>query len=362
MKFWTTLGFSYDMKRPWREVAAEGLDVAQAAEDLGFEGVTIAENHFQNYLTNPSALGFSAAVAARTTRLKIRPAVIVLPYYHPLLIASEVSLLDSLAPGRVSIGVARGGSRYQFDRIGVDPADARGMYEEALDIIKRAWVEDDLSYDGRFYSFPATTIVPKPDTKPSPPIYVAAQSIEGVRKVAEEGYNLITSPNYGNFEPHGDLEVIMDNFNAAAAESGHARGEVTVMRHIQIGDTEQEALKHFDRVVENWNHYMAIVEGAGANRGNSQDQRLARRSESAVRERVSGGRIDPTTYTQSPVDLDKNFSTPIMTTPDRMIDRFRHFEDLGIDHLVCNVSMGIPHEDVIKNLEKLATQVLPAFA
>lgn len=362
MKFWATVPFFYrDMERPWRELLAEQIDLAQAAEDLGFEGITIPENHFQNYLTNPSALAFASAVAVRTKRLKIKPGVIVLPYYHPLLVASEVGLLDSLAPGRVSIGVARGGSRYQFDRIGVNPDDARGMYEEALEIIKRAWVEDDFRFEGRYYSFPETTIVPKPDTKPYPALWVAAQSIEGIRKVAEEGYNLVTSTNYGNFEPHGDLELLIRHYNEAAATSGYPRGEVMVMRHVWLAESEQEALKHFDKVVDHWNHYMAVVQGGGAKRGQTREQRLARRTEGATRDFVRGGRIIPETNVQSPENLFETFNDPIMTTPDRVIDRFRHYEKLGIDHLDCHQGMGMPVDEVIANMELMASEVFPAF-
>ena len=140
----------------------------------------------------------------------------MLPYYNPLLIASEMSLLDHLAPGRMGIGVARGGSRYQLDRLGVDPAEARSIYEESLHIIRRLWVEDDVSYDGKFFSFPPTTIVPKPLTKPHPDIWVASQSVQGAEKVAREGLNLITAPNYGSFEPYGDLEALLQSYNDAA--------------------------------------------------------------------------------------------------------------------------------------------------
>jgi len=137
----------------------------------------------------------------------------------------------------MGIGVARGGSRYQLDRIGVDPAKAREIYEESLEIIRRVWVEDDVTFDGRFYSFPPTTIVPKPVSAPGPDLWVASQSVDGVRKVAAQGLNLVTAPNYGNFEPHGDLEALLKAYNDAVAESGKPRGEVMVYRHTWLGRT-----------------------------------------------------------------------------------------------------------------------------
>ena len=241
MKFWVTAPFFYpDMNRPWSEVLDSMLRIADAAEEFGFEGITINENQFQNYVTNPSAMMFAAVVAQRTKRLRIVPGVVVLPAYNPLLVASQMCLLDQLAPGRIGIGLARGGSRLQLERLGVKPENQRQMYEEALEIVRRLFVEDDFSFDGQFWSFPPTTLVPKPATLPHPDIWIASQSNDGVRRVAQQGLNLITAPNYGNFEPYGDLEELLGSYNDEIAKTGNPRGEVMVLRHTWVGRTEEE--------------------------------------------------------------------------------------------------------------------------
>ncbi len=77
MKIWVTTPFFYrDMSRPWSELLNDMLSIVDAAEDLGFEGVTVNENHFQNYVSNPSSLMFSALAAARTERLRIMPGIV----------------------------------------------------------------------------------------------------------------------------------------------------------------------------------------------------------------------------------------------------------------------------------------------
>jgi len=362
LKFWVTTPFFYpDMSRPWSELLNDMLMIVDAAEDLGFEGVSINENVFQNYVTNPSALTFSAVVAARTKRLKILPGVVVLPYYNPLLIASEMALLDHLAPGRMGIGVARGGGRYQLDRVGVDPKDARAIYEESLEIIRRLWVEDDVSYDGQFFSFPPTTIVPKPSTKPHPEIWVASQSVEGAQRVARQGLNLITAPNYGSFEPYGDFEALIQSYNDAAAESKHPRGEVMALRHTWVGHTEEEALEYFDDFVNEYNYYLAftVTEGARASR---EDRLAARGVGDKTRRFVNAGNVTPEQESPSSDNLIENFSDPILTTPDRMIERFKAYEKLGVDHLSCLVAVGMPASEIVKQMELMAKEVLPAFA
>lgn len=362
LKFWISTPFFYpDMSRPWSELLDDMLMIVDAAEELGFEGVSINENQFQNYVTNPSALAFAAVVASRTNRLRILPGVVVLPNYNPLLIASEMCLLDHLAPGRVSIGVARGGSRYNWDRLGLDADHAREIYEEALDIVKRVWVEDDVSYDGRFFSFPPTTIVPKPLTKPHPEIWVASQSVQGVQRAAKQGASVITAPNYGNFEPHGDLEVLLQSFNEAAAESAHPRGEFMLMRHVWAGRTEEEALEYFDDVLNEYNHYLAFTTDNGP-RASREDRLNARGAGNKERNFITAGRVHPENESMSPENLFERFDDPILTTPDRMIERFKHYEELGVDHLACLMAMGMPGSAVVKNMELIAREVFPAFA
>lgn len=361
MKFWVTAPFFYpDMSRSWSEVLDSMLRIVDAAEEYGFEGITINENQFQNYVCNPSAMMFSAVAAQRTKRLRIVPGVVVLPAYNPLLIASEMSMLDHLAPGRIGIGVARGGSRLQLDRLGVKPENQRAMYEEGLEIVRRFFVEDDMAYDGEFYSFPPTTLVPKPVTKPHPDIWVASQSTAGVRRVAQQGLNLITAPNYGNFEPYGDLEELLANYNDEVEKSGQPRGEVMVLRHTWLGHTEEEALEYFDDVVNEYNYYMALVKGPGT--VDTKEGRLATRDVGESRDYVHGGKMTPENHTFSKENLLEKYADPILTTPDKMIARFKHYEKLGVDHMACLIAVGMPTEAIVKNMKMMSEEVFPAFA
>ena len=360
LKFWVTTPFFYpDMTRPWSEVLDSMIKIVDAAEELGFEGITINENQFQNYTCNPSAMMFAAVAAERTQRLRIKPGVVVLPAYNPLLVASQMALLDHLAPGRTGIGVARGGSRYQLDRLGVKPEDQRPMYEESLEIIRRLLTEDEVSYEGKYYSFPPTTLVPKPITKPHPELWIASQSAPGVRKVAQSGLNLVTAPNYGSFEPHGDLEVLLAAYDDELAKTGQPRGEVMVLRHTWLGRTEEEALEYFDDLVNEYNHYKALVKGEGSDA--TREDRLTTRGMGTSRDYVTKGRMRPEEYTFSTENLFEKYDDPVLTTPDRMIERFKSYEEMGVDHLACLVAVGQPIEAIVANMELMAKEVLPAF-
>ena len=83
----------------------------------------------------PSPSVFLAAVAQRTKRLRFGPMIYALPLYHPLRMIEEICMLDQMSNGRLDVGFGRGASPIELDLFGVNPADARDIYEEALAII-----------------------------------------------------------------------------------------------------------------------------------------------------------------------------------------------------------------------------------
>src|SRR5690242_7581211 len=121
--------------RPSEEIYARAIEHAQAAEDLGFRNIWLAEHHFSTYgyLSRPVQL--ATFIAAKTRRLRVGTAVIVVPLHHPLVVAEEIATLDLLAGGRLDIGLGRGYQYYEFERFGLDMEQARTRWEEAVDII-----------------------------------------------------------------------------------------------------------------------------------------------------------------------------------------------------------------------------------
>src|SRR6476620_9077403 len=121
--------------RSSEEVYARGIEQAQAAESLGYRNTWLGEHHFSTYgyLSRPVQL--ATYIAAKTTRLRVGTAVIVVPLHHPLIIAEEIAMLDVLSNGRADIGLGRGYQRYEFERFG-QQLDADGQrWNESLDIL-----------------------------------------------------------------------------------------------------------------------------------------------------------------------------------------------------------------------------------
>src|SRR6266540_3116506 len=174
------------------DMYARAVELAQAAESLGFRNIWLAEHHFSTYgyVSRPAQL--ATFIAAKTTRLRVGTAVIVVPLHHPLVVAEEIATLDVLAGGRVDIGLGRGYQHYEFERLGLELDTARARCEESVDIILKAFSGRPFTYEGKLFKVPETSVFPQPLQKPHPPIWVTAQSPESVEAAVHRGFNVLT--------------------------------------------------------------------------------------------------------------------------------------------------------------------------
>src|SRR6058998_2265956 len=192
MNFGTFLLMQSPSARSSGEMYSRAIDIAQSAESLGYRNVWLAEHHFSTYgyLSRPAQ--FATFIAAKTTRLRVGTAVIVVPLHHPLVIAEEIATLDLLAGGRVDVGLGRGYQPYEFERFGLELESGRARWEESIDIVLRALSGKPFSYDGKLFKIPETMVFPQPLQQPHPPIWITAQSPESVEAAVRRGFNVLT--------------------------------------------------------------------------------------------------------------------------------------------------------------------------
>jgi alkanesulfonate monooxygenase SsuD/methylene tetrahydromethanopterin reductase-like flavin-dependent oxidoreductase (luciferase family) len=158
------------------------LEQVCQAEELGFDTVLLAERHFDHgSLLFPAPLTVGAAIAARTSRIRIAIAARILPLAHPLHLAEDAATLDVLSNGRLEFGVTRASLDERAHDVFSSPLDeSRQRFEEALEIILRAWTSESFSYEGRHFRIPKVSVSPKPLQTPHPPIYVVSVSPQTV--------------------------------------------------------------------------------------------------------------------------------------------------------------------------------------
>src|SRR5215470_7902674 len=146
---------------------SEHLAAWEALDRLGYDGVAFNEHHTSPYglMNSPNLLAASAA--QRTSTLKLLMYGNLLPIHNPLRLAEEIAMLDCLSNGRIICGVARGAPR-EYKVFNIPLEESRARFDEAYEIMRRAWSEESFSYEGKFHQFHDISIWPRPVQQPMP--------------------------------------------------------------------------------------------------------------------------------------------------------------------------------------------------
>ncbi|MCS6802762.1 MAG: LLM class flavin-dependent oxidoreductase [Dehalococcoidia bacterium] len=208
------------------------LSLVQAAEQLGFDSVWFNEQHFSEGLSGaPSALLLAAASLARTSTIRVGLSVVVLPLYHPVLLAEALAQLDELGSGRLDVGIGRGSSPGLSRAV---PDDLRrAAFFEAHDLLLKAWSSPAVSAEGACWRFADLPVTLRP-AQPLP-IFVAGASYETIAFAAARGYRLLLS-----LEPPEQRQLaLLEKARQALGVEGPRR--VSFSRYVCIGRTPAEA-------------------------------------------------------------------------------------------------------------------------
>jgi probable F420-dependent oxidoreductase len=174
--------------------------VAQAAESAGFDGMGLTDHPAPSHkwLTAGGHDALDpfvalAVVAARTERLRLIPNIVVLPYRNPFVVAKSAATLDVLSGGRFVLSVATGYLRSEYRALGVDFQQRNVLFDEALEVLRGVWTEDEFSYEGTGFTAMAVTVNPKPGHVP---IWIGGNSALTRRRVAAhgDGWNPFPAP------------------------------------------------------------------------------------------------------------------------------------------------------------------------
>jgi alkanesulfonate monooxygenase SsuD/methylene tetrahydromethanopterin reductase-like flavin-dependent oxidoreductase (luciferase family) len=210
------------------EAFAQSFAQIEAAERWGLDVVWLAEIHMnptRSLLSPP--LTEASAVAARTEPIKIGTAVQILPLGHPLRLAEETATIDQISCGRLIFGVGRSAFPRAYDAYGIPYEESQERFAESLDIIKKAWMEPNASYRGRYHRFDNFTLVPRPLQQPHPEIRIAASQHDTYGATGELGYPLFSAVRAS---PLSELAYHTRAYRDAWQAAGHRASRVTSCR------------------------------------------------------------------------------------------------------------------------------------
>jgi len=156
-------------------------------EELGYDSAWTSE-HIFFYFPTFDALTSLAAMAARTSRIGLGTAVLLLPLRPAALAAKEIASVDIISGGRVILGVGVGGEYpKEFEAVGVPVRERGARADEAILVIKRLFTEENVTFEGRFTKLSGVTLQPKPAQPGGPPIWVAGRSEAAIKRAGRLG-------------------------------------------------------------------------------------------------------------------------------------------------------------------------------
>ena len=334
-----------DNRRSANQFITDILDETLHADALGFHSAWIGEHHFSTLgvLSCPDlALAY---VAARTQRIRLAPAVTVLPLHHPIRVAEQWATLDLLSGGRVDFAAGRGYDQREYLPFDVSFADNQGIFEEGLELVRKLWqAEGRISHHGRHYSFDDVRITPKPIQKPIP-TYIGSFSKPSIELAARLGCGLIVAP-FAVAISYGSLKEVADLYHDSCAKYGQKPGRLmcSYFTHFADDKAQEDAQR-----VRQIRYYKECAIPAVP--GDPKSAPPSYRYFVDIVERLNKVR---------PQDLTEN--SVLIGSPARIIDTLKKVEAAGFSEVILYFNVGLkPHNQVKDEMARFMAEVAPAF-
>jgi probable F420-dependent oxidoreductase len=216
------------------------VEAVQCAEEAGFSGCLFGEHHGTPGNDRPQLLILLAALAARTTTIKLGTSILLSPLYDPVQVAEAAAMVDVISKGRLIFGAGPGYQPQDFQHFGIPFAQRVSRFEEGIEVIRRAWTQDRFSFSGKRFHYEDVGVYPKPIQAPHPPIWLAAWSLAGARRAGRLGDGYVTDPIQNL--------TATKAFAAAYRETAGSLdrpSDVMIMREFLCAETRSEAIDRY---------------------------------------------------------------------------------------------------------------------
>jgi probable F420-dependent oxidoreductase len=310
----------------------EALEEVLRGEDLGFDSIWMEEHHSVVNHYWPSPLTVLAGFATRTAKVTLGTDILVAPFYHPVRLAEDAALLDIMSNGRFVLGVAIGYKPDEFALYGADLEKRGARFVEQLTIMQALWTQDSVSFRGKYFTVEGK-LEPKPITKPHPPVWIGGWGELTLKRAATFGDNWIPGPTADLARLVNGKRQFLQNLAAAGRTAPITEWPLT--RDVIIADTDKEARELAEQ------HIMV-----------------------SYRKEYAGGWRHPFIDASIATDLDALMRDRFLIGgPGQVVRALRPFvEEYGMTHLICRLFFpGMPHRHILRELELLSREVMPAF-
>ena len=309
------------------------LEFAIAAEATGFDSVVVSD-HFQPWRHTdghaPFSFAWLAALGERTTRVMLGTSVVTPTFrYNPAVVAQAMATIASLNPGRVMLGVGTGESMNEVPVLGIEWPDFKerfGRLKEAIEIMRKLWTEERVTFDGEYFHLRNATVYDRPE-RPIP-LYVAASGESAARLAGRIGDGLICTSGKGAALYR---ETLLPAVTEAAAKAKRDPAKIERMIEMKVSfDTDRQ------RALENTRHWAALALPAEDKVGVEDPLEMERRSALLPLEKAASRWL-------------------VSSDPDEHVEQIAEYVGYGFTHLVFHA----PGPDQLRFLELYGREIMP---
>ncbi len=207
-------------------------------EKLGFDWISLSEHHYSPRILTPSTIVAAANVAALVPNIKIALLGPIVPQSNPVRLAEELAMVDTMAGGRLIVGLLRGTTN-EVLTYDLNPSEARERTDEGMELILKAWTEPQpFGWQGRHFRFRTVSIWPRPLQQPHPPTYALGTSAESCEFAARNHLGLGVS--YAPFEVMAKSTRL---YREQCAEYGWEPGpdQIVYRANMMLAETDAKA-------------------------------------------------------------------------------------------------------------------------
>jgi alkanesulfonate monooxygenase SsuD/methylene tetrahydromethanopterin reductase-like flavin-dependent oxidoreductase (luciferase family) len=366
--------YEHQLPRPWDErseadLLRDALEQVELADRLGFDYVWEVEHHFLEEYSHSSAPEvFLAAASQRTKQIRLGHGIVnVMPAVnHPARIAERVATLDLVSGGRVEFGTGESSSAAELGGFLIDRESKRSMWERELDAIARMFVEEPFAgLDDGFVRMPPRNVVPKPQQKPHPPMWVACSRRETIHVAARNGIGALS---FSFVEPEDAAKWVTEYYDLLSSPECVPAGfavnpNLAVVLPMMLGREEAQAIERGIDGAHFFGYSLMHYYGVGEHEPGVTDvwkEFECNRDRSGFARHI----IQPD---QAPLGvrlLQEGMGSlrGAIGTPEQVADLVARYEKAGVDQVIFVLQSGRNrHEHICESLELFAERVLPRF-
>ncbi|WP_138005587.1 LLM class flavin-dependent oxidoreductase [Halalkalirubrum salinum] len=321
----------------------EMIKLASMAEDYGFDTIHTSEHHFFDDGYSPSVLPLSAALARETEHVGIATTIALAPLYDPIRLAEDAATIDILSGGRFILGLANGYMQAEFDAFDIPRSERARRVVETIEICRRAWVDEKLSFDGDIFTYDNLRVEPKPVQDGGPDIYLGGTSKPAIRRSARRCDGHIGIVYYDSeMQYKSSFEQFADNVELLNEERTVAADDFTisVMQYTHVDSSSNTAWETLaPSLIYSRRKYAEHADGRDASRWDREsmtDERMAQLRAGAM-----------------------------VGNPEEVIERLRAYEEAvpGELHFLARMwHPGLPFEEQVAALKLFGEEVIPALS